>query len=265
MSDIIYLHDIQHQTNESAVGSNRANIDQIDAIDTFLSNNTKTKLITLDDGYKSSQKIIPIVEKYGISCIIFITTDFIDNDLLPYEMLLSDLLANKSELIDLDENVHKTINLKGKDTAYQLLHNKLKTLPEETRRSSINKLLLRNKFESELCSQDVFLNWKEVKDLSAHPLIEIGSHTVKHQFLPALNSSQIYDELLQSRKRIESILSKPVTKVSYPYGGRNLRISLLAKRAGYTHGYGTHSTNRFNSRLNTPRISLRTALSGLGS
>jgi peptidoglycan/xylan/chitin deacetylase (PgdA/CDA1 family) len=62
---------------------------------------------------------------------------------------------------------------------------------------------------------------------------EIGSHTCSHAHLPYLDDRAIRRELSDSKKQLEDIIGKPVTSLSFPYGGWTGRIWEIAKETGY--------------------------------
>ena len=72
--------------------------------------------------------------------------------------------------------------------------------------------------------------------------VSIGSHTVRHAFLPSLSEKEAFFELTESKKRLEKILRHPITLFSYPAGGVTEEIKGLVKKAGYdgavTTNYG---------------------------
>ncbi|MCD6374051.1 MAG: polysaccharide deacetylase family protein [Caldisericaceae bacterium] len=79
------------------------------------------------------------------------------------------------------------------------------------------------------------LDEKDLQDLAAHGF-EIGSHGVWHRSLKGLSASECFDELVQSKQTIESLVSKPVVSVSYPFSQFNPKILGLSRKAGYQFG-----------------------------
>lgn len=77
-------------------------------------------------------------------------------------------------------------------------------------------------------------------------IMDIGSHTVTHAFLPKLDPSQILREVTQSKEALESILQRPVTLFSYPAGGVHYASLKAVEEAGYlgavttNHAPGIH-------------------------
>jgi len=76
------------------------------------------------------------------------------------------------------------------------------------------------------------------------------AHTKTHCALDSVEESEAIEELVDSRKCLEGILSTSVRCLSYPYGRANNRIKNLAKEAGYRvavvgTGSNTIRTNLF--------------------
>ena len=63
--------------------------------------------------------------------------------------------------------------------------------------------------------------------------IEIGSHTVTHADLPALDNTGALKELRVSKLTLERAVGHPVRWFAYPYGSYDARIAALVRRAGY--------------------------------
>lgn len=61
------------------------------------------------------------------------------------------------------------------------------------------------------------MSWDEIQDLQARGF-QFGSHTISHPDLNALNSIDLFDEVSQSKKELESRLGAPVHHFAPPYG-----------------------------------------------
>jgi peptidoglycan/xylan/chitin deacetylase (PgdA/CDA1 family) len=68
-------------------------------------------------------------------------------------------------------------------------------------------------FCKELC-----MNWQELAELAADPLVTIGAHTVNHPVLAKLSEKAVRTELEMSRSVIEAALAVRPAHLSYPYG-----------------------------------------------
>jgi peptidoglycan/xylan/chitin deacetylase (PgdA/CDA1 family) len=76
----------------------------------------------------------------------------------------------------------------------------------------------------------------EVEWRSLDPsLFTIGSHGVTHRMLSDLPSGEVRAELLDSRRRLEDLLERPVRWLSIPGGAVSRRVIQAAEAAGYDH------------------------------
>lgn len=63
-----------------------------------------------------------------------------------------------------------------------------------------------------------FISLEQLKILAEEPLCTIGAHTITHTPLRKANYKQ---EILESKKILESIICKPIDIFAYPYGTRS--------------------------------------------
>jgi peptidoglycan/xylan/chitin deacetylase (PgdA/CDA1 family) len=207
-------------------------------------------ILSCDDGYRSAMtELLPLLEKRGISCLLFVTTGFISGDLEPYEMQLADFLAGR-----------------GQESSYERIRLELKPASPAARRRSLAELFDASGGEPPAPRAEEFLSWEELRELSRHPLVTVGAHTVNHPLLTALPWVQAFKELRHAKREIQSRLGRPVEAVAYPYGGHSLRVRTLARLAGYRYGFTTRaariSAGPGLNRLALPRIDLREMTDG---
>lgn len=81
-----------------------------------------------------------------------------------------------------------------------------------------------------------YLNAEQIKEIDQTGLVEIGSHTVYHQFLSKQDDERQFKELKDSKKYLEDLLGKEISVICYPYGDHNEKTKELAKKAGYKYG-----------------------------
>jgi len=67
---------------------------------------------------------------------------------------------------------------------------------------------------------------------------EIGSHSMTHVDLTGLSDSDGKNEIMSSKKALESILQAKILSFSYPFGSINERIKNVVANAGYEFGCG---------------------------
>ena len=98
-----------------------------------------------------------------------------------------------------------------------------------------------------------FATWEQINAMAKDGMI-IGSHTMHHSYLPAVNEERLSEELEQSKRIIEERIGRSVRYLSYPIGGFTPRAQAVAKAAGYRIAC---TTNRALSRAGVDRYALR--------
>ncbi|MFA5187964.1 MAG: polysaccharide deacetylase family protein [Patescibacteria group bacterium] len=81
-----------------------------------------------------------------------------------------------------------------------------------------------------------WLTPEQIIELDKSGLVEIGSHTVYHQKLTKITSTEALKELINSKKSLEDLLGKEINIICYPFGLYNQQIEDLAQKAGYEAG-----------------------------
>lgn len=67
--------------------------------------------------------------------------------------------------------------------------------------------------------------------------MSFGSHTVTHRALAELDYATIYNELVNSKATLESVLGKNVNAIAYPRGSYNEAVIEIAQNVGYITGF----------------------------
>ncbi len=94
-----------------------------------------------------------------------------------------------------------------------------------------------------------------------HPLITVGSHTVDHPRLVELRDDELRQQLMQSKKVLESALQSPVDLLSYPFGDYDGRVAAAAEAAGYTAGFVEEARHLTRARFEISRVGIYSAAS----
>ena len=66
-----------------------------------------------------------------------------------------------------------------------------------------------------------YLSESELKTLSAHPLVTIGSHGLSHRHFPDLSEDEARHELRESKRRLEEITELPINLLAWSFGDCN--------------------------------------------
>lgn len=95
-------------------------------------------------------------------------------------------------------------------------------------------------------ANSMYLSANGLRELSNVPGALIGAHGVSHRSLTGCNNSELYDELINSKKIIEDIIGKNVKTMSYPHGSVNQQVRETVSIAGYE----LSASSRFGNNLN---------------
>jgi peptidoglycan/xylan/chitin deacetylase (PgdA/CDA1 family) len=83
---------------------------------------------------------------------------------------------------------------------------------------------------------------------------EIGSHTVSHPRLTAVDDVALDKELRASRSGVEELAGQPCRSIAYPYGDVDIRVTTAAAAAGYAAGAALPTRPHRPSAFAWPRV-----------
>lgn len=79
---------------------------------------------------------------------------------------------------------------------------------------------------------------QQMQDLP-RDLVTIGSHTLRHPFLPSISEEAAEMEITQSRNRLAALLNREISLFSFPFGGFNQKLVDRCRDAGYKRVFTT--------------------------
>lgn len=99
-----------------------------------------------------------------------------------------------------------------------------------------------------LATREMAMNWSEVAELAADPLVSIGAHGACHHSLNRLTEDEIEIEVNAAKRELEARIGREVRHFAYPFGGSNAaeeREFEIVRRAGFTTLLTTRPANLF--------------------
>jgi peptidoglycan/xylan/chitin deacetylase (PgdA/CDA1 family) len=158
-----------------------------------------TVVVTADDGYRDFYQVgWPALRKYGIPATLFPVSGFVDRRCWLWVDRVTWCLGDTAEARAVKEDL-KQLDLATRDARLVELEERTGTrVPEE----------IPARYEP--CT------WDDLREMAREGL-EVGSHTVTHPIL-----SRVADpawEIVESKRRIEAELQRPVLHFAYPNGG----------------------------------------------
>jgi peptidoglycan/xylan/chitin deacetylase (PgdA/CDA1 family) len=82
--------------------------------------------------------------------------------------------------------------------------------------------------------QEIVASAELVRELAAHPLVRIGSHSVSHPDFRRLDDAQAVEEFTASKQALEQVTGREVTTFSFPHGAYTHHSLELARQCGYS-------------------------------
>jgi len=197
----------------------------------------KTKLlITFDDGYIGNYLFAaPLLKKYNIPALFFITTGFINRNIKSWVFILERM--TKIQLI-----------------LFLLKYNPLLFVLAIFKKNVLCRVIKRNfkySFIKKLNQIDIddgslYLDWNQIISLQNDNLFEIGAHTISHPILSFLNKKEQSSEIIHSLNQIEDKTGIRVKHFAYPFGKRN-DFNEVSKNICNDLGVFAYTTERGNN------------------
>jgi peptidoglycan/xylan/chitin deacetylase (PgdA/CDA1 family) len=225
-------------------------------------------VFTFDDGFKDNlTNALPVFEEYDAPFALFLTTGFPDHKIVLWSYMLEELVLDNAKIEFTDEGQNYSYDISTSDKKREVYREIRNYILSGDQKDLLPRL--KNIFNTS--SEDLFkltrklaLSWEEVKELSDHPLLTIGSHTVNHLALRNLPESEAEREIGEALTTIEKRTGKPVLHMAYPYGmpsavgSREFRIAERTNlKLAFTTVSGNIMKNHARKLHSLPRIEMR--------
>lgn len=182
--------------------------------------------VTFDDGYADNlHEAKPLLLRYEIPATVFVATGYLGAtfwwDDLARLLLLPDRLPPRLSLTADGHTRSWTLNNNSAQTRRHLLrslHGWLRTTPPGPKLQAVNELRRWAGGETGPDPLAHGLKPPEIVSLAEDGLIEVGAHSVTHRPLARLLVAEQRSEVQDSKHDLETLLHRPVTAFSYPYG-----------------------------------------------
>lgn len=180
---------------------------------------------TFDDGYVDTYTLAyPIFKKYNIPFAIYITTSFPDKTAILWWYALKDLiLSNKVINFDYSKRnySYNIETLKQKNKAYSKIKQLILNTDDKGRNRLMENIFIKNGIDINEYSNNLSLNWDQIKELSKDNNVTIAAHTINHYNLRKLDDQNVKKEIMKSKNKLEKITDSKVEHFAFPFGSKN--------------------------------------------
>ena len=177
---------------------------------------------TFDDGYRdNAEHALPVFNKYKLPFAIYVPTDFADGNGDLWWLALEKVLRDTDQIsvnMGGTNRKFKCSTAAEKDAAFYSIYWWLRGEKEIDARAWVRELCRGIGFDPSVLSEELVMNWDEIRALAKDPLVTIGAHTKGHYALAKLSSSEARMEVEDSIDRLERELGARPQHFSYPYG-----------------------------------------------
>ena len=192
-------------------------------------------LVTFDDGFRNNYTLAaPILKKYEVPAVVFLTTGLIENKELLWPQEIRERIVGGSAVAAKNKDCEKNCEITAAEEAIaeckKMSRENRTAYLEELRKSTT--LNLEQPWKKELYE---FMTWDEVRRIRQFG-VDLGGHTVTHPILSTLSRENLRDELSLCKSKIEFELGEECFSFAYPNGGRadfNDTVIEETKQAGF--------------------------------
>lgn len=220
-------------------------------------------VITVDDGYHDFYEVAyPVFREAGVSAMLFVTTGFVDGNLLLWWDCLEIIIEQgkgRRVLIELEgKQIELDLTTEEASTRiWNIFADCCRFIPYCEKELLLEKLATAFGVENFDTNDARFrsVTWKEILTMADSGIL-IGAHTLTHPILSRLDSATAHFEIVESRKKLET-MGIPVDWFCYPQGGPadyTYETCAIVKDAGFKGSYIAYqSLDHQNDRYALPR------------
>ena len=161
--------------------------------------------LTFDDGYEDNLRVaLPALERADVPATVFVVADELGREFW-WDRLTRLWSSRRGE---------------SGSAEFRALHRRLRGSVREERVRALDELASEQPLGAQAGAEPArCLAPDELRTLADAGLVEIGSHTRSHPFLPDLVESAQREEIIGARDALEAVIDREVVGMSYPSGG----------------------------------------------
>lgn len=196
--------------------------------------------LTFDDGFVDAlDPILPLLERHDAPALFYVAPGFADRAARLWWIELEEAIARLDRVEIQLENLKLDLPARDaaeKSAAFAQAIRLLNSLDNLRLLQIVATLSSQAGVDPQQVIARNCLDWDGLRQLADHELATIGAHSISHPKLSRLQVEAARREMLESRRRIESEIGRPVRHFAFPYGGSDAagaREFALAAECGF--------------------------------
>jgi peptidoglycan/xylan/chitin deacetylase (PgdA/CDA1 family) len=226
----------------------------------------------------------PVLAKHGVPFAVYVPTAFPDGVGEAWWLALEEVIARESRIslvMDRSERRFDVGTISEKYQVYEYLEAWMRSLTPPDLSFAIRDICTRYSVDLAALSRDASMDWNDLTELAADPLVTIGSATVNYPVLSNLKDSDAMREMTMGRAVAQTAFQREVRHFAYPFGDHaafGRRHVAMAAEAGFASAASAiagvvdaegrtnlHALPRITSNRENSLRALRVILSGVVS
>ncbi len=198
-----------------------------DQILSGLDANKKYVILTFDDGYYNNTLSLPILKKYDVPALFFISTYYVINKIgFWWDVLYRN--THKEGITNHDFYQEEKILEKSLDEIKEIIFNKFNV----TNFNPISDI-----------DRPFFAD--ELKDFANEKNVYLGNHSDNHTALVSNSYEELKINIRNAQNYLYELIGEYPIAISYPYGKHNYEVAKVAEECGLKLGMTTISQKNF--------------------
>jgi peptidoglycan/xylan/chitin deacetylase (PgdA/CDA1 family) len=196
--------------------------------------------LTFDGAYKDLvTSAYPVLSQHGVPFTVYVPTAFPDGVGEAWWLALEAVIARENRLSLVMDRTEQRFNIANTSEKYQLydfLEGWMRSLPPPDLSSAIKDLCTRYSVDLAALSREASMDWADLAELAADPLVTIGSATVNYPILSNLKDPAALREMTMGRAVAQAAFHRDVKHFAYPFGDRaswRRQHVVMAEEAGF--------------------------------
>ena len=203
--------------------------------------------ITFDDGYEDNYRnALPVLREHGATATFYVATSTVADARIPWTVAL----RRAVKLCDRADVSLSFLGGRSMDVStYAKKEAMIRMVTGIAKRCKLNEIesILAEVHEetgsrTDLRARRIMMNWDEIRELHSAGMT-IGAHTHSHYNLPSLDTSDVAQEVVASRRDIEEALQAPVEHFAYPNGRTDRHCDARVAKLVAVAGFGSAVTS----------------------